>query len=807
MTRDSEIPRPPHELFLWLSRLLCDRYAAGEDTRTKICVILGAGCSVWSGLRLWDRAFKQELITESSKLFKLKTTFVDECWRELSGIVGLPGNDADRTKQLIERASIEDIASVALKYGVISDDVYRLLRERFTPADTKQSGGLQPPQLAYELLAHFLKHGFIDHVLTFNFDELLDEAIANELGAGEFVTVATDHDIGPLPAAQLPHLVKLHGTLGRPETLRFTRTATSSFPPSMTRLLDEIVFDLDPETGRRKRGARQTYLISLGYGWRDPDLRHWVRARHRCLEGLVVFSRSGELDVLSSVLPESRSHYRGSVVRELDISQLCDVPKDSLSVDIVLSALWKELESLMLNDLVPFMPASRHLLLGYLFGPHPDKPAELNNTHNALKRFVVEFVLHLTKCKGMVNLSTMSASDRISRYYAPVCKEYSEQAQGTDSDLIGLVTSPTFIASLRYGTKATERSVKQAEYPDVKETYYATAREPEELTKPLLSTNRFYLDVMHRPVYSHDRRKIVVDSDVGSVHAGEAFVRDLIVAIFNGPEIEVGRRIGGRSSWSLPSAQPIPTFIDLRNRTTAVLKCEWTDLFVIAETGAWLVDPEVKKVLLSKQERSILMIEAEQPGQEEWPLRTRISVDLSETWKAYADQGVNVSSIPLSWWQHNRHLTLAFQRKARGRLVCHGGIYFRRRHKASRIQPMFVNPTNSEDVAELMLTFLSYLRRGLEELRQAAASAVDGKTRPTSSPKILDASAASKVLNLRDRACDVALLLKPPQAVKRRLDRLLVELRRTTFEELVGHSMADLSGLGTNDGGSRGPLP
>ena len=38
------------------------------------------------------------------------------------------------------------------------------------------------PGLAYEILAHLMKHGFIDAIINFNFDEVLDQAIEDELG-------------------------------------------------------------------------------------------------------------------------------------------------------------------------------------------------------------------------------------------------------------------------------------------------------------------------------------------------------------------------------------------------------------------------------------------------------------------------------------------------------------------------------------------------------------------------------------------------------------------------------------------------
>jgi hypothetical protein len=795
MATDGHLPDKPHELFEWLVARLLARYAPGQDADTRICVVLGAGSSLWSGLTLWDRDFKEKLIERSSDLFRDKHSFVEECWHELSGIVGLPRKKGyARRGELVDRASIEDIASVALKYAVVGDRVYDLLSERFTVDGARGAAGWQPPQLGYELLAHFLKHEFVDHLLTFNFDELLDEAVANELGPSEFVTVATDQDIRTRPPVALPHLIKLHGTLSRPETLRFTRTATASLPPAMTRLLDRIVFDIDPATGHRSPNPRKTYLISMGYGWHDPDMLHWLSARRDHVEGLLILSRNlnDEVERLSGTFGDSEG-WRNDRVRILDIDALCSGPPQSISVDLVLSALWNELEREMADRRVPFMPASRHLLLGHLFGPHPNVPGDRLNEHNELTRFVTEFVLHLAKCKGMVNLSTMAGSDRISRYYGPVRDRFSGHAQIADCDLIGLVTSPTFIHHDQFRkTAPAGRTVRLSRYPDVKETYYATATEADELAAPLLDNNGFVIGPPHLPRYSTRKRKI---EQAPGGPGGKLFIEHHIKAIFNGPEIEVTRRSSNRESWSLRSATPIGTFIDLQNQTRRVLESDWSDLLAVAETAEWLTKPAMRE-LVTRPDRSVLLIEADQPAAAEWPLRTRISLDLSETWKEYQKAGVKVLSTALPWWQHNRHLTLAFSKKSR-RWVCHGGIYFRRRHKASRIQPMYIEPHDREDIAELVLTFLSYLRRSLDERRRAVAAASLSKMSGSSTlagrgPQ--DATAVANMLELRDRVCEIARNLKAPKSVDERIGRLLDELQCTTEQDLLPPGVAGCAG-------------
>jgi hypothetical protein len=370
----------------------------------------------------------------------------------------------------------------------------------------------------------------------------------------------------------------------------------------------------------------------------------------------------------------------------------------------------------------------------------------------------VEFVLHLAKCKGMVNLSTMATNTRIGRYYGSVKRDHSARARECNLDLLGLVTSTGYIRKYRHPGEECpppdKRIVRQSRYPDVKETYYAVTADPKRLAAPLLNENSFTVGSADQPKYVASEQRIIQ----GTGGDGQTFIESHIKAIFEGPEIEVARRPNDRESWAFRSAKPILTYIDLQNRTREVLNTDWTDLLVIAESGAWLTDPAVEQLIAGRGLRHVCLIEAHQPPEHEWQLRSTIDFDLSKVWDKYRQAGVHVLLAPLSWWQHNRHMTLAFSMDE-GQVTCRGGIYFRRRHKASRIQPLLVDAQDSEDVAELMLTFLSYLRRALQECRLGGQVITESQ------------------LALVHHCCQVATGLDRPPSVASRIDDVMTELR------------------------------
>ena len=745
----SLIDTPP-QLFDWLANLLLKRYKLGHKSGVRVVFVLGAGASVWSGLPTWDERFKRLLIKAAGGTLRSDDVFVAECWRALTMVIGQPPrhlNPSELRELLIERASIEDIAGVALKYAVVGDSVYELLNQTFTARDAEPLSGAQPPQLAYELVAHFLKHGFVDHLVTFNFDELLDEAVSNELGRGEFASIASDHDVPVYPQVRLPHVIKLHGTLSRPQTLRFTNATTHSLPEHTVRLLDTVLLgigDADPDS----EGAAR-HFVSMGYGWRDPDALRWVEARQREIQRLLILSKGEDVKRLTSTFDESRGWAPGQV-QILNLDDLwSEDNRDDLTVDLILWALWSELEQRMTAEKIPFMPASRHLLLGYLFGPNRGVGQPLNPA-NAVNRFVAEAALHVAKCKGMINLSTMAGSDRISRYYGEVRRKFSERARNRQADLICLATSLSFADGAR-NKENPEYTLTQATYPDVKETYFAKASTKKQLAKPFTNAGGFTLGAVHAPKFDGPSGRIRQD-----FLDGREFVETHMGQIFDGPEIEVGRRPVLRETWSLRSATPIYTYIDLQNKTMQCLCADWSRLLVVAESGAWLAGAAIAPLITAARPRprprDVLLIKARQP--EQWSLRELIDVDLQQKWHEYKEAGVSVLSTELSWWQHNRHLTLAFKETDEGLFEFKGGVYFRRRHKASRIQPLFLDKEDPEDAAELVLTFLAYVRRAMAEGR-------------TDEGDIL----------LCERACDIARRLARPESVKDRIDEILRQLQ------------------------------
>jgi hypothetical protein len=86
------------------------------------------------------------------------------------------------------------------------------------------------PSKFYELAAHFFKHRYVDIIINFNFDEILDTIIKEEQGGSEYKNILHDgdcpHVINELKVDErlkMPIYIKPHGTISYDSSLLFTK--------------------------------------------------------------------------------------------------------------------------------------------------------------------------------------------------------------------------------------------------------------------------------------------------------------------------------------------------------------------------------------------------------------------------------------------------------------------------------------------------------------------------------------------------------------------------------------------------------
>ncbi len=213
---------PDASAFCDVAELLRRNYLrnAGFDDSTKepVILIVGAGTSEISHFPQWEK-LKAEILKVGKRD---RADFVEEVWESLEARGVLPSTGDDE-HELLERKDIpvEILAGIACRRSSSDKEIRRLLYRHYAAGGLWEEAG-PPPLLVYELMAHLVKHGFIDHVITFNFDELLDVALPNELGDGAFLRIFSGYECVSDRDQEKPSLIKIHGTVSSPESMRFT---------------------------------------------------------------------------------------------------------------------------------------------------------------------------------------------------------------------------------------------------------------------------------------------------------------------------------------------------------------------------------------------------------------------------------------------------------------------------------------------------------------------------------------------------------------------------------------------------------
>ena len=670
-----------------------------KDNNKKIVLVLGAGASYWSGLKSWGE-MKKPILKSILKFFKDKDQFISEIWTILSSKIGIkPDLSGDALFDAFNEIyyaknspiTLEDICSIAGKTLFLEKAIRKLLKVEYGYKPRKKGSQTgYPPQLGYELIAHLVKHDYVNHIITFNFDEALDTALENELGVENFCKIISDKQIIPSQIGNKPCLIKLHGSVNSPESLRFTKEFTSVMSDEMISILDTIILK---ET-KCCTDVKKINLVSLGYSWSDKDFVNWIDSRRDFIESVFVYKWStGPVDSLTPLKENGMS------VNYL-VSQVLS-PDYSLGIDQFIWALCSSIEEKLTENKIPFVTFSRHLVRGQIFGPNYSdedlsgvREGGLLHDHSAYRLFYVEFYLYLVRCRGMYNYSALSNNSRIHRYF-----QYFKNNSDFKSQFERILSV-----------------CKIEPAPDLKETFISKFSR-EELVCSFNEIGLFLKGVeIHVPQYDYMKRMISVNTNV----LASDFWKEHMQKMIEGPEIEILPGVDPHSEWIFKSPKPLDSYLAFNTHTERIIKKDWSHFLMIAETGEWMFCQEDYIDFLNNlrktnsKDKDILLIRAKSILH--WNARRDIDKKINLSRKALAKLSsrknnsiINSTVAGLNWFEHNRHMSLAINIEGTNiDEIFKGGIYFERRMKATRISPVYVEQA---DCLELFSTFCSYTYR------------------------------------------------------------------------------------------------
>ena len=152
------------------------------------------------------------------------------------------------------------------------------------------------PSLTYEVIAHLFKHRFVDAIINFNFDELLDQSIREELGGTEYREILSDGHCGDFSELiidgrlKLPVYIKPHGTASHKSTLRFTKTDYLGIPRDIENLITDLLSGkVGSEHELEGHGIERLNLILLGFNLKSVEFNNLLKEVNN--------ERKGSLDI------------------------------------------------------------------------------------------------------------------------------------------------------------------------------------------------------------------------------------------------------------------------------------------------------------------------------------------------------------------------------------------------------------------------------------------------------------------------------------------------------------------------------
>ncbi len=501
-----------------------------------------------------------------------------------------------------------------------------------------------PTLLPYELLAHLLHHRFLDMIVSFNFDELLDQSLEDELGKNEYTRVVSEGDFDPNHEVEGPLYVKMHGTATEPETLRFTRERYYWTPRSIVELVEE------------KFSVEHLVVVNLGFAMGSFDFQRLLRKpQHLEIYHLDPYELTEE--VVEGIAGQRRKARERNETRR---SESLDEPQILAQFPVkkgvepgpeflgdLLGLLDSKLERLCKAEHsgpAGWRSTVRHeAVVTLLDGTDLDN----NDRHTSYlrRRTILEIAFTATKGRGVVSIAAM-VDDRCGRYYDRYVEAVGRQNAASWSKLCemgGLVESPDF--------------------PDTYEVLESVRRKPSR-SASAHSIHQFHLA---------DPRKLA-EHTVKSLSLPGAekkrltnLLKKTLEYLQGDTEIEIHSCDDRVCSKLFSEAKPLITLTAFQGWTREMLidEPEFDELCLVAETGHWIKEEGVEEILKERCKK-VRLLQA---------FDATLEID-----------GVDIETRQLPWGRHNRHMTVACSAKKP-----RAAIYFVRRLRSATVTPVFLN--------------------------------------------------------------------------------------------------------------------
>lgn len=513
------------------------------------------------------------------------------------------------------------------------------------------------PLLVYEILAHMLKHRFLDAIINFNFDELLDQSIADELTPKEYHYIVHDGDCPEASGSterpyELPVYLKPHGTISHRSSMRFTKEAYYGIPREIRRVLQGLL-----------SGAPITLLV-IGFSMGSSVFNKILDQSQNPIDIFYVNTNSLER--------EFKSH---------NIHKYFIRVKRTGSKDLgnTMRELWNTVANRFISPYYAPRGIDRHELVSKIFAKPNLSVEETQSSPDYIENYLhdrtlVELAMSIAKAKGLVNMSVVS-HDRCGKYYdlyresdprKPISLH--RMYESLNLEEIGYAREAY---RLKEYDKPGEVENKEGTNPNQSEDFWIIGEKP--------------FEKQAEKLFKNVQRQLSIQNQ-SAMKSGKKFFISTLMYLYRNKEIELLGKAEPVYNKVFKGPRPVRTLSGLSYETEYILQMQkWDKFFVIAETGEWLLSPRIVELLNDKKDLTIYLIVTDRSFEE----------------KLGEEFGTNLVEIrQLNWWDHNQHITLTVEDR-----TPQNAIYFTRRLRSPNISPIVLSGSDSQVALEVFIAY------------------------------------------------------------------------------------------------------
>lgn len=563
---------------------------------------------------------------------------------------------------------LEEIERLEFKYGLAQAEFETALLafslivrpERVRNALQELYALRYQPLLVYEILAHMLNHRFLDAIINFNFDELLDRSIADELTPPEYHYIVHDGDCpettgDPARPYELPVYLKPHGTISHRSSLRFTREAYYGIPREIRRVLQDLLTGM-PVT-----------LLVVGFSMQSLEFKKFLERSHDLIDIFYINIEQPERSFESKYVDDN--HFisvDGTITTDLDN---------------MMQQLWQKVSDIFRSPYYTPRGIERHKLVCQIFS-NPGLSTERTQSYPAVvknylhDRTILELAMSIAKAKGLVNMSVVS-QDRCGTYY----DLYWEADPHNNTSLYEMCENLNLeeIGYAREAFRLRKANIRA-------EVERSGAEEPAQPGSFWIIGEEAFQEQVDR-LFENVRRQLKLNiHNQQSMRECQELFSSTLMYLYRDKEIELRGKADPIYNKVFIRPRPVRTLTGLSYETEHILQRQpWDKLFVIAETGEWLLSPRMVELIGDKEDLKIYMIVADRSFE-------------SQLKEKFGIKSVEIRS--LNWWDHNQHVTLTVHDR-----TAQSAIYFTRRLRSPLISPIWLS---GEDANVALEVFIAY---------------------------------------------------------------------------------------------------